>query len=215
MATDHRAALARIKRFDQLIAYLRDNLDTALHLDAVVRELTERPAWPEDEASTSGATAGAPPLRSRGLMVESTTTETEADAGFWIRVWAAIIDSVLACLILVPILVSVYGWTYFDPGASSSGLLDFLLSWVFPAVAVVAFWILRSATPGKMLIGARIIDARTGAHPSTAQFIGRYFAYFLSTVPLGLGLIWVGIDSRKQGWHDKLAGTVVVRKVKT
>ena len=148
-------------------------------------------------------------------MAESTTAESGVYAGFWIRVWAAIIDSVLVSLILIPILVSVYGWKYFEPGGSATGLVNFLLSWVFPAIAVIAFWILRSATPGKMVIGARIVDARTGAPPSTAQCIGRYFGYFLSTFPLGLGLIWVGIDSRKQGWHDKLAGTVVVRKVKT
>lgn len=145
-------------------------------------------------------------------MVESMTAVTEVYAGFWIRVWAAIIDTVLVSLILFPILISVYGWKYFDPGAFVTGPLDFLVSWVLPAIAVITFWILRSATPGKMVIGARIVDARTGARPSTAQFIGRYFAYFVSAFPLGLGLVWVGIDSRKQGWHDKLAGTVVVRK---
>jgi uncharacterized RDD family membrane protein YckC len=147
-------------------------------------------------------------------MLESMTAVTEVYAGFWIRVWAAIIDTVLVSLLLFPILISVYGWEYFDPGAFVTGPLDFLVSWVFPAIAVITFWILRSATPGKMVIGARIVDARTGARPSTAQCIGRYFGYFVSTLPLGLGLIWVGIDSRKQGWHDKLARTVVVRKVR-
>ncbi|MGZ8994756.1 MAG: RDD family protein, partial [Burkholderiaceae bacterium] len=43
------------------------------------------------------------------------------------------------------------------------------------------------------------------------QSIGRYFGYYVSTIPLLIGLIWVAFDSRKQGWHDKLAGTVVVR----
>ncbi len=41
--------------------------------------------------------------------------------------------------------------------------------------------------------------------------IGRYFGYYVSILPLMLGIIWVGIDKRKQGWHDKLAGTVVIR----
>ncbi|WP_141737159.1 RDD family protein [Marinobacter sp. X15-166B] len=35
----------------------------------------------------------------------------------------------------------------------------------------------------------------------------------LSALPLCLGFIWVGVDKRKQGWHDKLAGTVVVRSI--
>jgi len=69
----------------------------------------------------------------------------------------------------------------------------------------------HGTTPGKIAIGARIVDARTGAKPSTGQLIGRYFGYYVSTIPLFLGLIWVAFDSRKQGWHDKLAGTVVVR----
>ena len=66
------------------------------------------------------------------------------------------------------------------------------------------------ATPGRCL-GARIVDAKTGEAPSVAQLVGRYLAYFVSTTPLCLGLIWVGFDRRKQGWHDKLASTVVIR----
>lgn len=90
--------------------------------------------------------------------------------------------------------------------------MDFLLSWVFPAVAVVLFWVARQATPGKMAISAKIVDAISGNAPSTGQLIGRCLAYYLSTIPIGLGFIWVAFDKRKQGWHDKLAGTVVVRK---
>ena len=88
---------------------------------------------------------------------------------------------------------------------------DLLLNWIFPALAVIVFWIYRQATPGKMVIGARIVDARTGQPPSTGQLIGRYFGYYVSMIPLCLGLLWVAFDARKQGWHDKLAGTVVIR----
>ncbi len=50
-------------------------------------------------------------------------------------------------------------------------------------------------------------------HPlSNGQAIGRYLAYYVSSIPLGLGLLWVAFDRRKQGWHDKLAGTFVIRK---
>ena len=148
-------------------------------------------------------------------MAEPLVSPFDVYAGFWIRVWGTIIDTVLLVLIIFPILITAYGWEYFDVDATGllAGPLDFLMSWVLPAGAVITFWILKLATPGKMAIGARIVDARTGARPSNAQFIGRYFAYFVSTIPLGLGVIWVGIDSRKQGWHDKLAGTVVVRTV--
>ncbi len=62
-----------------------------------------------------------------------------------------------------------------------------------------------------MAISALIVDDVTGDKPSVGQLIGRYFAYFISTLPFGLGFFWVAFDSKKQGWHDKLAGTVVVR----
>ena len=134
-------------------------------------------------------------------------------AGFWVRVGAMIIDTVLIMIVLIPLLVAIYGWAYFDAANARlfAGPADFLLSWVAPAVAVIVFWIYRQATPGKMALSIRIVDATTGSPPSTGQCVGRYFAYFVSIFPLGLGLLWVAFDKRKQGWHDKLAGTVVIR----
>lgn len=134
-------------------------------------------------------------------------------AGFWVRVGATIIDTLLIMAVLIPLLVAIYGWAYFDAASTSLfvGPADFLLSWVAPAVAVIVFWIYKQATPGKMALSIRIVDATTGSPPSTGQCVGRYFAYFVSIFPLGLGLIWVAFDKRKQGWHDKLAGTVVIR----
>ena len=140
--------------------------------------------------------------------------------GFWARVVAALIDSVLILLVIAPLLYWIYGPAYFaqllygpaySAGAELSGPAEFLLNWVFPAIAVIVFWIYRQATPGKMIIGAKIVDANTGGPPSTGQLIGRYLGYYLSMIPLFLGMIWVAFDARKQGWHDKLAGTVVIR----
>jgi uncharacterized RDD family membrane protein YckC len=131
--------------------------------------------------------------------------------GFWLRVWASIIDTVLVLIICLPLVGWVYGKEYFLSTDLIQGPADFLITWVLPAIAVVLFWIYRQATPGKMAIAARIVDAKSGAKPTTGQFIGRYLAYYVSTIGLMLGFIWVGFDPRKQGWHDKLAGTVVVR----
>ena len=135
-------------------------------------------------------------------------------AGFWIRVWASVIDSILVCIIIFPILTAVYGFAYWESTRMVQGPLDFLLSWVAPAVAVVLFWISRQATPGKLAVGATIADAATGGKPTTGQLLGRYAGYYVAAIPLLLGFIWVAFDPRKQGWHDKLAGTVVVRKKK-
>ena len=113
----------------------------------------------------------------------------------------------------MPLLALIYGWNYFALTTDSlvAGPADFLISWVFPLVAAVWFWVKLQATPGKMAVSLKVVDARTGNSLSVAQAIGRYFAYFLSALPFGLGFIWIAFDSKKQGWHDKLAGTVVIR----
>ena len=132
--------------------------------------------------------------------------------GFWSRVGATLIDSILIIAVTLPILLFIYGREYLAPDAPFfHGPAEFLISYVFPAVAVLAFWSAKQATPGKMAIGAKIVDASTGLAPTTGQFIGRYFAYLLSMIALFLGFIWVAFDARKQSWHDKLSGTVVVR----
>ncbi len=130
--------------------------------------------------------------------------------GFWIRTGAAIVDSMLVVIITAPIVTVVYGIDYWTSEERFQGIIGFLLSYLFPIVAVLVFWIYKSATPGKMVTNLTIVDAETGYKPSTGQFIGRYFAYYVSIIPFLLGIIWVGIDKRKQGWHDKLAGTVVI-----
>lgn len=146
--------------------------------------------------------------------MDTSEQSNEVYGGFWIRLWASIIDTLLACIIIVPVLWGVYGKEYFDSPKLIVGPVDFLVSWVLPAIAVMLFWIYRGATPGKMAVALRIADARTGGHPSTGQFIGRYFAYFVSLLPLGLGYFWVAWDPKKQAWHDKLAGTVVIRRLR-
>jgi uncharacterized RDD family membrane protein YckC len=131
--------------------------------------------------------------------------------GFWPRVGAALIDSLLAAVICLPLVSWIYGSSYWTEPGIVKGPADFLISWILPALAIMLFWFYRQATPGKMAISARIVDARTGGKPGTGQLIGRYLGYYVSTIPLCLGFIWVAFDPRKQGWHDKLAGTVVVR----
>ena len=65
-----------------------------------------------------------------------------------------------------------------------------------------------------MLLKLSIVDEKSGLKPSIKQSIIRYLGYYVSSIPLLLGIIWVGIDKRKQGWHDKMAGTVVVKNTK-
>ena len=87
-----------------------------------------------------------------------------------------------------------------------------LLFLVFAGYFTFFEWIWSGQTPGKRVMGARIVDAETGGPVSTKQAIIRYLGYYVSMLGLFIGYFWVGFDPKKQGWHDHMAGTVVVRK---
>ena len=131
--------------------------------------------------------------------------------GFWRRVGASIIDSILILLVTSPVLYAFYGDSFYTEQSMLRGPADFVISYLFPAVASITFWVYKSATPGKMVFGLKIVDAETAGPCSTGQLIDRYLGYYVSILVIGLGFIWVAFDKRKQGWHDKLAGTMVIR----
>jgi uncharacterized RDD family membrane protein YckC len=132
-------------------------------------------------------------------------------AGFWIRFGAMLIDLVVMIIVLYIPLTMIYGEEYWIGEQFIYGFWDVILGYIVPIVVTIWFWLRYSGTPGKMATRLRIVDAATGNKMTTGQAIGRYFAYTIAILPLCLGLIWVGIDKKKQGWHDKLAGTVVIR----
>ena len=131
--------------------------------------------------------------------------------GFWKRLLAFFIDSFIVAVVILGVALAVYGRNYMELSQGGKTVLfDLLVQAVLPALAVILFWRYRGATPGKMLLSMKIVDADTLGAPSTGKLIGRYFAYVVSMIPLFLGFLWIAFDKRKQGWHDKLAGTVVI-----
>lgn len=73
----------------------------------------------------------------------------------------------------------------------------------------VIFWVLVGATPGKQILGLRII--RTDTSPlGWSRAVLRYIGYFISAIVFFLGYLWVFVDDRRMAWHDKLADTFVV-----
>ena len=64
-------------------------------------------------------------------------------------------------------------------------------------------------TPGKLLMGLRIVRF-DGKQYTFGRAVGRFFAFYLAFIPLALGIFWVLIDDRRQGWHDKIANTCVI-----
>jgi uncharacterized RDD family membrane protein YckC len=131
-------------------------------------------------------------------------------AGFWQRAAAFLIDWLIVVVISVPVIVLAFGAGYFslEPAARAWDLVTMLVL----GAAVIGFWRTCGATPGKLAMNIRIVDARTGELPSTGRLVVRLACYFVSAAVLYLGFFWIAVDRRKQGWHDKIAGTVVIEE---
>jgi uncharacterized RDD family membrane protein YckC len=73
----------------------------------------------------------------------------------------------------------------------------------------VGFWVMIGQTPGKALMGLRVM--RTDGQPlGLGRALLRYVGYWIAALPLFLGFLWVLGDPARRGWHDRLAGTCVV-----
>ena len=121
-------------------------------------------------------------------------------AGFWRRVASYFLDWIFIFPFLV---ITVSG---------------FYVVLILPAIAMLAltitnifFYFRDGQTIGKKILNIKIISTKTGEKPSALALIGRFFGKIISALPLCLGLLWIGWDDRKQGWHDKMASTTVVR----
>jgi len=135
-------------------------------------------------------------------------------AGFWVRVAAALVDTVMLMLIAAPFMLAIYGKGFYfgeSSGGIFSGFWDLFFNLLLPIGVTIAMWVRFGATPGKFMINAKVVDAATGVPPTVGQAAIRYLGYFVSVIPLGLGIFWVAFDAKKRGWHDLLANTVVVR----
>lgn len=132
-------------------------------------------------------------------------------AGFWVRFFAYLFDISITYLIvsfISPLFVLfIPGWTRF---------LSLILANILRLIYFVFFWFKYSATPGKMLFKLRIekINNKKENIKNKLTFITaiiRYLSSYISGTILFLGYFWVAFDEKKQGWHDKIAKTIVVR----
>lgn len=83
---------------------------------------------------------------------------------------------------------------------------------IFSFLAIVfVFLHKKQSTPGMMLIGIKIVNANDLSAPSAKKLLIRSFALIFALVPFLLGIIWIVFDSKKQGWHDKIASTLIIK----
>ncbi|PIZ95847.1 MAG: RDD family protein [Candidatus Magasanikbacteria bacterium CG_4_10_14_0_2_um_filter_33_14] len=135
--------------------------------------------------------------------ISNKTKEERHYAGFWIRVLALFIDF---------IALSILGLLF---GASSIGPFELAFAYtgwkvVVPITYFIGFWIWKSATPGKIILGLKIIDEK-GLNINVSQAVIRFFSLIISAIPFLLGFFWIGFHPKKRTWHDMIAKTFVIK----
>ena len=129
---------------------------------------------------------------------------TTNKAGFWVRFFAIFIDG-LGVGIVSNIISGVMGA---DPMSTSSSSINTLLGILY----FCYFW---SAQGGGQTLGMRVLNIKVirtdGSSLTILQAFIRYIGLFVSILCLFIGVIWAAFDANKQGWHDKIASTYVVR----
>lgn len=139
-------------------------------------------------------------------------------AGCWRRAVAALVDVPLALVWTVPAMVLAYITALL--GGMVARELTFEIQLLAVGAALVAgvavsftyhalYWGQGGQTPGKMLMGVRVVR-RDGGDIGYGRAFLRWVGYFIALLPFGLGLIMVLLDPRRRGLHDLLAGTCVV-----
>ena len=125
-------------------------------------------------------------------------------AGFWIRLLAYIIDAIILGALTFPLarVLSMMGI-----GEQSSNVMSIAISWMYFAVFESSGWM---ASPGKKALGLIVTDEQ-GGRLSVGRATRRYFAKILSALLLGIGFVMIAFTARKQGLHDKMFHTLVLR----
>jgi uncharacterized RDD family membrane protein YckC len=140
-------------------------------------------------------------------------------AGFWYRTLAWVIDNVIAMIVTVIIILPLA----FSFGASMAGsstmteiqsagevlgnIVGILITWLYFTISESSPW---QATLGKKLLGLRVTD-EAGNRIGFGRANGRYWSKILSALFLLIGFIMVAFTEKKQGMHDKIAGTLVFK----
>ncbi len=134
-------------------------------------------------------------------------------AGFVTRLVAFVIDLLIVAITIATIsLVSSFIMGQFPVGQLTRLFVAILLFFTNLAVYLgyyVGLWVFAGQTPGKALMGVRVISV-DGGRITIRQALIRLGGYWLSAVILFLGYLRVLVDERRRALHDKLAGTLVI-----
>ena len=118
--------------------------------------------------------------------------------GFWIRFGAAIID-----FIAIAVISSMLRFFAYGPASLLVIFIPWLYYWLFTG--------LKGQTPGKMAVGIKVINAQGDRPGLGCAALREILGKLISTIVIYIGFLWIAFDNSKQGWHDKIASTYVVK----
>lgn len=122
-------------------------------------------------------------------------------------VCAGFVDRFLATLVDILVLLIPNLIIYLVIGELLGNLLSFLVG----AAYAVYFWSSTGQTPGKKVMKLQVVKADGGAILTPGEAVVRYIGQIISGIPLALGYLWVLWDPKHEAWHDKIAGTKVIK----
>jgi uncharacterized RDD family membrane protein YckC len=138
-----------------------------------------------------------------------TTAPAGAYGGFWIRVVAYIIDIIILGVV-GGVIDAIFHANPSDASAGGNGIAGFI-NLVIDIAYFAGQWTYFGATLGQRVFKLRVVDAGTGQPIGLGKALLRWVGLFVSFLVCFVGVIWVAFDARKQGWMDKIAGTLVVQ----
>ena len=184
----------------------------------------ETPPRPPDPPPAAGAPPAPPPPTWQGgrWYAHQGPAPGVAYGGFWVRLAAYIIDGLFLLIPEAVVGAAIGSAVFFGQGANEWGAARAwvtVVSLLIHAAYFVGFWAARGQTPGMMLLRLRVVRADTGQPVDASAALVRFLPFAVILLPL-IGLLMAlliavstAIDQRKQGIHDRLANTLVVREL--
>lgn len=126
------------------------------------------------------------------------------------RLLAYIIDGLIVFAANIALVLVGVGIFLFLPFV---GILAFVALFLVDIAYFPYFWTTRGQTPGMRQFQLYVVRDRDGGPITSGQAILRLIGYWIDGAVFYLGFIWILIDSRKRGWHDLIAGTVVIKRI--
>jgi uncharacterized RDD family membrane protein YckC len=139
-------------------------------------------------------------MQAQGSMASEPAVSSETiSADFFVRLVATLIDGVI--LIIPQLIVRML----------LGPVIGALLGLVIGVGYSYYFWTTSGQTPGKMVMSLKVVSAETGGLLEPSAALLRYVGYIVSSIPIGLGYLWVLWDPKHDAWHDKIAKTKVIK----